>query len=128
MGVSDKLHIIAKKAVKPNMHSGLPELIPSVEVCMPVEYSKALDFIRYMDVHRKIKESVKFKVLPKGINVWYLMYEPFLDKIYLKSGITGNLPTNTLYSPCIDNFDNIITNEVIPHNDIKFYLNYTIDI
>ena len=126
--MGDKLHIIAKKAVKPNKYSGLPELIPSVEVCMPVEYSKSLDFIRYIDVHRKIRKSIKFKVLPKGMNVWHLVYDSFLDKIHLQSSITGNLPANVLYSNCINNFDDIITDNVIPFEDIKFYLNYTIDI
>lgn len=126
--MGDKLYIIAKKAVKPSMYSGLPELIPSVEVCLPVEYSKALDFIRYIDIHRKIRKSIKFKVLPKGMNVWYLVYDSFLNKIHLQSSITGNLPANVLYSNCMDNFDDIIADNVIPFEDIKFYLNYTIDI
>lgn len=124
----DKLHIIAKKAVRFNKHSGLPELIPSCEVCMSVEYSKSLDFIKYIDVHHRIKKSVGFKTLENNTNVWYLMYDSNLDKVYLKSGKTGNLPTNTLYSEYINAFDDILLNEVIPHDDIKFYLMYTIDV
>lgn len=126
--MGDKLSLIAQKAVVFNSVSGLPDVYPRVEMHLPVEYSKAEEFIKYIGIHNRIKDSVRFKVLPNGIDVWYLMYDSFLDKIYLKSGKTGLLPTNTLYSPCINNFDDIIVNEVISFEDIKFYLNYTIDI
>ena len=126
--MADKLSLIAQKAVVFNSVSGLPDVYPRIEMHLPVEYNKAEEFIKYIGIHNIIKDSVRFKVLPNGIDVWYLMYDSYLDKIYLKSGKTGFLPTNTLYSPCINNFNDITTNEIIPFEDIKFYLNYTIDL